>query len=212
LEQGCRFLMLSQEELIAFEERIAKRFNNKEIKAPVHLYSNCEEQMLAVFQHIKPDDWVCCTWRSHYQCLLKGVPEEELTQAILDGKSISLCFPKHRVISSGIVGGIIPIALGIALAIKRRGSAEHVWCWLGDMSAKTGIANECAVYAENLKLPITWVIEDNGISVCTPTRFSWGEKSKPMKDFYVELDNINTIAYSYQSKYPHAGAGERVNF
>lgn len=206
--------MLNKEQLIAFEEDIARRFNNKEIKAPVHLYNGCEEQMIEVFSHVKPDDWVCCTWRSHYQCLLKGVPEEEVRQAILDGKSISLCFPEQRVISSAIVGGIIPIALGLATAIKLRGETNHVWCFIGDMSARTGIANECGIYATNFNLPITWVIEDNGISVCTPTKETWGEpvKESVYKDFYVELPSIQTIAYSYKSKWPHAGAGERVNF
>ena len=49
---------------------------------------------------------------------LKGVPEKLLEKEILDGKSISLCFPKYKIYSSAIVGGIIPIALGVALANK----------------------------------------------------------------------------------------------
>src|SRR5258708_1248610 len=106
-------------DLIAFEEDIASCFNDKQIRAPIHLYYGCEEAMLDVFrQHVDEDDWVLCSWRSHYQCLLKGVPPQQVKAAILEGKSIGLCFPEHRILSSAIVGGVLPIATGIALGIK----------------------------------------------------------------------------------------------
>ena len=66
---------MNKQDLIDFEENIADQFNKSKIKAPVHLYSGNEEEMISIFKDIKKDDWVLCTWRSHYQCLLKGVPE-----------------------------------------------------------------------------------------------------------------------------------------
>ena len=65
---------------VTFENEIADCFNNAMIKAPVHLYNGNEEEMIAVFKkhNIGPNDWVLCSWRSHYQCLLKGVPEKKL--------------------------------------------------------------------------------------------------------------------------------------
>ena len=115
--------MYTAEELIAFENEIAECFNSAQIKAPVHLYNNNEEQILNVFKkhEIGTEDWVLCSWRSHYQCLLKGIPKEELKEAILQGRSISLCFKEYNVLSSGIVTGVLPIAVGIALNIKRNG-------------------------------------------------------------------------------------------
>ena len=98
-------------------------FNAAKIRAPVHLYSGNEAQMIEIFRDVKPEDWVMCSWRSHYQCLLKGVPRDQVKAEILAGRSISLCFPEYRVVSSAIVGGILPIAVGMALGIKRRG--EH---------------------------------------------------------------------------------------
>ncbi len=53
-------------------------------------------------------DEIRARWRSHYQCLLKGVPQEQVKQDILDGKSITLCYPEYRVYSSAIVTGNIP--------------------------------------------------------------------------------------------------------
>ena len=65
---------MNKKELISFEEDIAKLFNAGKIKAPVHLYKGNENEIINVFKKIKEDDWVFCYWRSHYQCLLKGVP------------------------------------------------------------------------------------------------------------------------------------------
>ena len=102
--------MLTKEELIEFEIEIAACFDDAQIRAPVHLYNDNEEQIIEVFKkhNIGPEDWVLCSWRSHYQCLLKGVPPEELKEAILQGRSISLCFKEYRILSSGIVTGALP--------------------------------------------------------------------------------------------------------
>ena len=112
---------MDKEKLIKFEEQIAEIFNAGKIKAPIHLYHGNEDEIIKIFKKIKKDDWVFCSWRSHYQCLLKGVPKEDIKNEILNGKSISLCFPKYNIYSSAIVGGSIPIAVGTALSLKRNG-------------------------------------------------------------------------------------------
>ena len=204
-------MMLSKEELIAFETEIATCFDAAMIRAPVHLYNDNEEQTIEIFKkhNIGPQDWVLCSWRSHYQCLLKGVPKDELKAAILQGRSISLCFAKHRVFSSGIVTGILPIATGIALNIKRKGGTNKVYCFMGDMTSETGIAHECIKYARNHDLPIHFIIEDNGKSVCTDTRATWNQE----KLTYEDVNDEYITYYRYKlDKYPHAGAGKRVQF
>ena len=92
--------MLKKEDLVNFENEIAELFNNAKIKAPVHLYNGNEDQIIEIFRkhNIGKDDWVLCSWRSHYQCLLKGVPPDELKEAILQGRSISLCFSDYNVV------------------------------------------------------------------------------------------------------------------
>ena len=64
--------------LIKFENDIASIFNSGKIRAPVHLYSGNENFLINFFKRIKKNDWVFCSWRSHYQCLLKGVPSKSL--------------------------------------------------------------------------------------------------------------------------------------
>ena len=200
--------MMDSKQLIAFEDDIAAEFNASKIRAPVHLYYGNEEAIIAVFQKIRPQDWVFCSWRSHYQCLLKGVPPAEVKAEIMAGRSISLCFPKYRILSSAIVTGVLPIALGTALAAKRAGRDEKVWCFMGEMTSETGVAHECIKYGRNHCLPIHWVVEDNAKSVCTDTRKTWNMK----KLSYEDVSAPDITYYRYTSKYPHAGAGQRVQF
>jgi pyruvate dehydrogenase E1 component alpha subunit len=189
---------MRREDLIAFEDDIADLFNAGKIPYPVHFSNGNEDALIEAFKDIRPDDWILGSWRFHYQCLLKGVPPEELKAAILEGRSIGLCFPKYRVLTSAVVGGALPIAVGIAMGIKRSRGTERVHCWAGDMTERTGIARECMAYGHDL--PIRWIVEENGYSVCTPVREVWGE-GKP-----------SVVRYAYKSRFPHAGAGKRVMF
>ena len=201
--------LLTKEELIEFENDIAACFNKAMIKAPIHLYNGNEDQVLEVFKRIDEEDWVLCSWRSHYQCLLKGVPKERLKSDILSGRSISLCYKDYRVVSSGIVTGVLPIAVGIALDIKRRGGKNKVFCFMGDMTSESGVAHECIKYSVNKKLPIHFIVEDNAKSVCTLTRETW---SLAKLTYEGAADEYVTY-YKYDlSKYPHAGSGARIQF
>jgi pyruvate dehydrogenase E1 component alpha subunit len=201
--------LFTTNELTSFENEIADCFNKAMIKAPVHLYNGNEAQMIEVFKNINEEDWVLCSWRSHFQCLLKGVPKEQLKSDIIEGKSISLCYKKYRIVSSGIVTGVLPIATGLALDIQRNNGNNKVYCFMGDMTSETGMAHECIKYSINKKLPIHFIIEDNGKSVCTITRETWGSE----KLTYEDINNEYITYYKYDgSKYPHAGSGKRIQF
>jgi pyruvate dehydrogenase E1 component alpha subunit len=209
--------MITKDNLISFENDIAEIFNTGKIKAPIHLYSGNEELITEVFNNIDiENDWVCCTWRNHYQALLKGIPKELVKKTIMEGKSMVMNLPEHKFICSSIVGGIPSIAAGIAFAIKLQGKSNRVWCWVGDMSAETGAFHEAYKYSVNHDLPITFVVEDNRKSVCTPTPSIWGRETP----YFLEgeytggvVKQKNLYYYQYSNdKYPHAGAGMRVQF
>jgi TPP-dependent pyruvate/acetoin dehydrogenase alpha subunit len=201
-------MTMNTDQLIAFEDEVAARFNAGRIRAPVHLYSGNEAQMIEVFKEVGRNDWLFCSWRSHYQCLLKGVPADEVMAQIMAGHSISLCFPAHRIYSSAIVGGVLPIAVGTAMAIARSGEDARVHCFVGDMTAETGIAHEAIKYSRNHRLPIRFIVEDNEKSVCTDTRAAWNQ---PRLSFEGLRDDFIHY-YRYETRYPHAGAGVRVQF
>jgi pyruvate dehydrogenase E1 component alpha subunit len=207
--------------LRAFEARVAEAFNAGKIKAPVHLSGGNELDLLQYFRaFVNPMDYVCTTWRSHYHCLLKGVPEDVLFADILNGRSITLNYPDHRVISSAIVGGVVPIGLGFAWAIRNelvttgdwRGPGDpplpRVHVFVGDMTSYSGIVHECRTYARKHLLPIDFVVEDNGVSVCTPTSEVWGEDDAG----HTAVLDGKMRYYKYHLDWPHSGAGKRVEF
>lgn len=196
---------MTPDQLIAFEREIAAEFEAGQIKSPVHLAGGNEQQLIDIFRDIAHDDWVLCAWRSHYHCLLKGVPPQDVKAAIRAGRSIALCFPEHRILSSAIVGGICPIATGLGWAIKERGGKERVHCFIGDMTARTGIYHECIQYCAGYGLPVTFHIEDNGKSVCTDTTEAWGNKRWYDRGCEVKQ-------YGYGLTWPHVGTGKWVRF
>ena len=200
---------MNKEQLIAFEEEIASLFTLGKIKSPIHLYQGNEENIIKIFKKINSQDWIFCSWRSHYQCLLKGVPAEDIKTDILSGKSISLCFPKYRIYSSALVGGSLPIAVGTAMSLKIKNEKNvKVYCFMGEMTAETGIAHESIKYSRNFKLPIHFIIEDNEKSVCTDTRKTWNQNKLSFED----INDEYVTYYRYKSKYPHAGVGKRIQF
>jgi len=199
---------ITEEYLTAFEEEIANEFNNGKIHAPIHLYNGNEASMINFFSRIRHEDWVFCSWRSHYQCLLKGVPKDILKNEIMSGKSISLCFPDYKIYSSAIVGGSLPIAMGVAFGLKQQNINETVYCFIGDMTAETGIAHETIKFSINHNLPIHFIIEDNGLSVMTDTKKTWNTD----KSIFESNCSKHITYYKYINKYPHSGAGKRVEF
>ena len=195
-----------EEDLIKFERDIANCFNKAKIKAPIHLHGNNEKQLINIFKEVKSEDWVFSSWRSHYHCLLKGVPHNILKKDIINGKSINLIYPDYKIYTSAIVGGIIPIALGTALALKKDNVRENVFLFLGEMTSETGAAHEAHKYAVSFDLPIKFILEINHKSVCTNTLKTWNMKK------YSLIGKSKVIHYEYDLPWPHAGAGVRVQF
>jgi TPP-dependent pyruvate/acetoin dehydrogenase alpha subunit len=190
--------------LIQFERKMADHWEAGKVRGPIHLSGGNEDQLIEIFKYIKKSDWVFSTWRSHYHALLKGVPSEWLEQEILDGRSITIVNKEEKFYSSAIVGAIIPIATGVAMANKRDGKDEKVWCFVGDMAFETGGFYEMHKYAQRYELPIHFVVEDNGVSTNTPTEETWNGIKRDVPN--------NVIWYNYKKEWPHYGTGKWVIF
>ena len=202
---------ITKEDLVSFEKEIADVFATGAIRAPVHLRAGREDPLIEIFRKHKigDDDYVFGFWDSHELALLKGVPREELKQAILDGKSISLCFPQYKFLCSGIVGSLMGTAVGVAWALKHQNQKGRVFLFCGDMSSETGIFHESVKYALNFDLPVTFVVCDNGLSVMTNTREVWGSADPWFKGTKYES---KIIYFKYSNGYPHSGLGKLIKF
>lgn len=193
-------MKFNKQSLIDFETEIKKIYEQGQVKSPIHLSGGNEDNLIEMFKEIREQDWVFSTWRSHYHALLKSKDKEWLRKEILENKSMHINSKKYKIFTSSIVGGILPIALGTALALKRKKSKYRVWCFVGDMAAESGIFHECAKYAGGHDLPITFVIEDNGFGIYTPTKEVWKE------------GKANIRKYKYERTYPHHGIGKFISF
>lgn len=200
-------IKLSEQDLRNFELEVFDLFKNKKIRSPIHLRGGNEKQLIEIFKNIKHEDYCFATWASHLECLLKGVPKDKLKEAILNNKSICLSFKDYNIMSSAIVGGNAPIAVGLAKALKLKGSKQHVWCFVGDMAFYTGSVQESLRYSEVHDLPITFVVANNHKSVETPTPEIWGDSISS-----IALNSKKCIYYEYENYFPHAGIGEKVLF
>lgn len=205
---------ITKEYLYDFEDKIIEIYKQGKLRSPIHLSGsidgNLEDFLIDLFKDIKKSDWVFSTYRSHYHALLKGIPDEWLTNWILNNKSIHVMNSEYRFITSAIVSGCLPIALGVAMGIKHNSGSDHVYCFCGDMTASLGTFWDVIRYAKHNDLPITFVIEDNGLSTDTSTNEVWGcdNVNKDMLELYA--DKIRYVKYT--RKYPHYGCGVFVDF
>ncbi len=201
-----RKINITIEEMKFFEKKIALDYEKAKIKGPIHLSNGNEKNLIEIFSFIHKDDWVFSSWRNHYHALLHGVKKEKILDFIYSGKSMSISSKKPKFFASSIVGGVIPIALGTSLALKKKKSKNKVFCFVGDMTAETGIFYEAYKYSQQKKLPLIFVVEDNNLSTNTPTDKTWSRKKFNLKFFK------NVIWYKYKNFYPHHGTGKWVLF
>lgn len=118
---------------------------------------------------------------------------------IIMGRSMMLHFPEYRFMTSAIMGGMLPIACGLAAA------GERVWCFVGDMAASCSGFADALLYTVGHKLPLTFVIEDNGLSTNTPTDEVWGIKRNYPDEKFVRR-------YQYKRTTQHCGTDTYVSF
>ena len=202
---------MDEQDLINFEKDIAENYSQANIRGPVHLSGNNEKQLLQIFKKIRGFDWVFSTHRSHYHALLKTKDPKWVKEQIFLKRSSHINSRKHRFFTSAIVGGICPIALGVAIAIKKKQKNKNiqkkhkkwVWAFVGDMASEMGIFHECLKYARGHKLPITYIIEDNEFGCYTPTSDVWPKRT----EFINDLRNLD--GYSYKRTYPHYGLADK---
>ena len=185
-------------ELIAFEDRIGDLYLDNKLPFLFHLSGGNEDELIKIFEDIKQDDYVISNHRSHYHALLHGIPAETLEDRILNGRSMFVYDRERNFFCSAIIGGTPAIAAGIAWALKRKGSNQRVWCFVGDGTEDNGHLYEAIRYVDGWDLPCTFVIENNNRSVEATNTERWGTKADYL------WDSPNVIKYKYDITYPHA--------
>lgn len=187
---------------MAFEEKVRLEWEGGELPSLLHLSGGNEDQLIEIFQNIRPQDWCFTSHRSHYHCLLKGMSEDELMENIRSDRSMFSYSKSLRIYQSAILGGCCGIATGVAKAIQDSGEDAHVFCFIGDGSFDNGHAYEALLYATGHRLPLTIIVECNNRQVDTTIE----ERRGPhWLDFVMESPNLRR--YQYEPRWPHGGSG-----
>lgn len=168
------------------EEVIAEIYPSDKIKSPVHLAIGQEQVSVGVCSVLRPEDIVGGSYRSHAVYLAKGgnLPAmmaemygKDTGCARGKGGSMHIIGPEANVLgSSAVVGTVIPIAAGNALAIKMRGENRVVAAFFGDGATEEGCFYETLNFAALKKLPILFVCENNGYAIHEPLSKRWANE------------------------------------
>ncbi len=162
----------------AVEERIASRYAEAEMRCPVHLSIGQEAIAVGVSASLRAQDYVLSTHRSHAHYLAKGGDLRRFIAEVY-GRATGCCgghggsmhlidLSVNMLGSTPIVGNIVPVAAGVAFSTWLRGGDEVTVVYLGDGATEEGTFAESLNFASLHRLPIVFVVEDNGFSVYSP--------------------------------------------
>ena len=174
------FLKLYRDMLLIrrFEEKSAEMYALAKIAGFLHLYIGQEAVAVGCMQAIRPEDYVITAYRDHGHCLARGSDPKKV-MAELFGKATGLCKGKggsmhlidvERNFMGGyaIVGGHVPLAVGLAFAARYRQEDRVVLCFFGDGAVPSGQTHEAFNLAALWKLPVIFICENNRYGMGTP--------------------------------------------
>ncbi len=161
-----------------FEEECNYLFMQGRIPSTLHLYIGQEAVATGVCAHLGQNDYVLSTHRPHGHAIAKGVSLKSI-MAELFAKKTGCCQGKGGSMHVGdmrvgvlpaiaIVGANIPIAAGLALAAKQRGTGQVTVAFFGDGAANTGAFHEGINMAAIWGVPVVYVCENNLYGASTP--------------------------------------------
>ena len=170
-----------------FEEEGTRLFKAGEIPGAYHSSIGQEATIVGACMALRADDSMTGTHRSHGHPIGKGAQLPAL-MAELMGKATGVCrgrggsmhLADHSVGiigESAIVGGGIPLATGVGLSARVRGTDQVCLCFFGDGAVNQGTFHESLNMAALWKLPVIYLCENNGYALTTPLSSSHGQPS-----------------------------------
>ncbi|NJK41776.1 MAG: pyruvate dehydrogenase (acetyl-transferring) E1 component subunit alpha [Acaryochloridaceae cyanobacterium SU_2_1] len=215
-----------------FEDKCAEMYYRGKMFGFVHLYNGQEAVSTGITKAMRPDDFVCSTYRDHVHALSAGVPARQIMAELFGketgcskgrGGSMHLFSAEHNLIGGfAFVAEGIPVATGVALQSRYRREAmgdpkadQVTACFFGDGASNNGQFFECLNMASLWKLPILFVVENNkwAIGMAHDRASSETEIYKKAKVFGmegVEVDGMDVLAVRdvAQNAVARARAGE----
>ena len=161
-----------------FEERVNEMFMQGMIHGTAHFAVGEEATAAGGINALHPDDYIMSCHRGHAHCIAKGADMKRMMCELLgkrDGFCKGLGGSMHIVDIStgnfganGVMGPSIPMATGVALAIKKEKSGKVILDYFGDGTSNSGLFHEALNMAALWKLPIVYLCENNLYGMSTP--------------------------------------------
>ncbi len=192
-----------------FEERCAELYTEEKIRGFLHLYIGEEAVAVGVMQCLTPEDAVLATYREHGHALARGMPMTTLMAEMYGkqegcsrgrGGSMHVFDAATRFYGgNAIVGGLLPLAVGLALADKLQGRPRVTACFFGEGAAAEGEFHESLNLAALWKLPVLFVCENNLYAMGTALERSESETHifRKAQSYNIEseaVDGMDVIA------------------
>ena len=160
-----------------FEEKAGEAYSLGKIGGFCHLYIGQEAVAVGTIAALRPDDYVVCPYREHGHALTRGIPARAVMSELFGkatvcsrgkGGSMHLFDPSLGFLGGhAIVGSHIPIAAGVAFAIKYRSGDQVCACFFGEAAANIGAFHEALNIASLWDLPAVFLCENNGYGMGT---------------------------------------------
>jgi pyruvate dehydrogenase E1 component alpha subunit len=157
------------------ERKIEDEYKNDEMKTPIHLSTGQEAISAGVCVHLRKDDYVFGTHRSHAQYIAKGGDIKKMIAELYlrktgcsfgRGGSMHLLAPDIGIFgSTAIVGGNLPLGTGTALASKLQNDDRATAIFFGDGAVDEGTFHESLNFASVKKLPVIYICENNSYAI-----------------------------------------------
>ena len=183
--EHCRHLLRQMLRVRRFEEKCAELYTKEKIRGFLHLYIGEEAVATGITQALDGEDAVVATYREHGHALLRGVPAGEIMAEMYGkqegcsrgrGGSMHLFHAPTRFYGgNAIVGGGLPMAVGLALADKMQGKSNVTVCFFGEGAAAEGEFHESLNLAALWNLPVLFVCENNLYAMGTALGLSESE-------------------------------------
>jgi pyruvate dehydrogenase E1 component alpha subunit len=174
-----------------FEERCAELYSAERIRGFVHLYIGEEAVAVGVVDQLDPDDALVTTYRDHGHALARGIPMNAVmaemygrTEGVSRGRGGSMHLfhaPTRFYGGNAIVGGGLPLAVGLALADKMLGRSRVTACFFGEGAMAEGEFHESINLAALWQLPVLFLCENNLYAMGTALARSESETDLALK-------------------------------
>jgi pyruvate dehydrogenase E1 component alpha subunit len=174
------------------EESVYRKFHEAKIGGYLHRYDGQEALVAGVIPLLRlPGDYVLCTYRDHAHALACGTSAKAVMAELMGratgcaggkGGSMHLTDPDRGFLGGdGIVGGPVPISVGVGYALKYRGGDNLCVCYFGDGAMNQGGVHEALNMAGLYKLPILYILENNQFAMGTSVERSTGQPDFVLK-------------------------------